>query len=95
VYEAFPIRKKLCTRCPSIEEPGEQSTIVFALTVAEPVIEYVCVCGGGGDRVAAPLAGFAVTNDAMSTRQCIVLQILHVCLKKIDVRYTIKGCVGL
>ncbi len=32
----------------SIEESGEQCTVVFASIVTEPASERVCVCGGGG-----------------------------------------------
>jgi hypothetical protein len=34
-----------------MEEPGEQSIIVFALIVTEPARECVCVCGGGTSSV--------------------------------------------
>ncbi len=31
----------------TMEEPGEQCTVVFALIVTEPATECVCVWGGG------------------------------------------------
>ncbi len=54
----------------TMEEPGEQRTVVFALIVTEPALECVCVCGGGGW-----LLNHWFRIHFMQRRQWIVLQI--------------------
>jgi hypothetical protein len=59
----------------TMEESGEQCSVVFALIVAEQASEFVCGRGGGVQQPPRPSPRSPVLEHYMQRRQFIVLQI--------------------